>query len=447
MALKNAPAKAESPQAALQEGFKKDLQSITPYLETLLPYKGGVQRFSKMTQLAVLRNPGLLSANKVSLLLALLWCAEKDMEPGVEDGVWLIPFKNKNNDLIVTPVPAYKGLIAKCVQVGAATAVDAWGVYEGDEFFYCYGLEPDLKHEPPKLGDERGELVGCYAIVTLPNGEKKFRVMDRPAVERIRNMSKAWQSHPETGVWKEHEESMFLKTVIKQVLKTVPMKAELRDLLADDGKLEAGESVGALLREAGHELPQELQEGPEGMNNATGTTATAGQAQEEKLDTSAFDDLVAKELEGLPEPEAVARLTHLKENLKITAKNMKKSIPAFKIYAAPYFHPYMNDKQQQMPGFWAAFLDWEIKNYPPAAATAETAGPGAEEAGPETVGAAEGAAAASEKAFADRKKDLTMKVLAKIIPWTDLEIASQDDIKPENIDDLEKKVEAWKKKK
>jgi len=210
---KNLPT-TKSPQDALQVAFKQDLANITPYLESLLG-KGRVGRFQRMAQLAVLRDQNLLQATKKSLLLAILWCAQKNLEPGVEDGAWLIPFKVRGV-LTVTPIPGYKGLVARAIEVGAALSVDPVAVYEHDDFYYCFGMEPDLRHVPPKLGDDRGELIGAYVTITLPNGEKKFKVMDRQQIEKHRNAGAAWRNAPDSGPWHDWEEAMFLKTVIKQ---------------------------------------------------------------------------------------------------------------------------------------------------------------------------------------------------------------------------------------
>ena len=451
MALKNAPAKTSASEQ-LMTVFKKDLTDIGHYLETMLP-KGVVPRFVRMAQLAVLRDPKLLECSKKSLLLALLWCAARNMEPGVEDGVWLIPFKG-----IVTPIPGYKGLINKAVEIGAAKSVDAYAVYEHDDFYYCYGLEPRLDHTPPKLGDDRGELMGAYAIVVLPDGEKKFRVMDRPALEKVRNSSAAWKAAPNTGPWEDWFEAQCLKTVIKHTLKTVPMKPDLRELLSDDGRIEAGAGVAALLNEAGAELPEDLQGAEEpGAGEEPGA---------KKADTSAFDLLVKKEMEGLDEMTATLRMEHLKDNLGISAKNTKKTIPQFKEFAANYFHPYLGKDNEQKPGFWKTFLAWEADKYPTAspeaaaeAGTGAGKGTGAGEA-PGGTGPGEGAGEGTgpgegeedpfgpkkeepQPIFADRKKALVMKILGKPIPLAELGISSLDvDITPENFDEISGKVEA-----
>ena len=105
---------------ALVADYRKGVDGIKSYFEALLPHKGALERFIQLSYLAVTRNPDLLSCNRRSLLLALLWCAQKDLEVGVDDGAWLVPFKT-----LVVPVPAYKGLIKKAVETESARDVDA----------------------------------------------------------------------------------------------------------------------------------------------------------------------------------------------------------------------------------------------------------------------------------------------------------------------------------
>ena len=434
---KNLPATKQTPQDALMEAFKVDLTNITPYLISLLG-KDKVGRFQRMAQLAVLRNPDLLLATKKSLLLALLWCAQKNLEPGVEDGCWLIPFKVKGV-LTVTPIPGYKGLLNRAVEIGAALSVDPVGVYENDDFYYCFGLEPDLRHIPPKLGTERGALIGAYVTITLPNGEKKFRVMDREQIEKSRNAGAAWRNAPESGPWKEWEEAMLLKTVIKQGLKTVPMAADLRDLLSEDGMIEAGASVaalaGAAAAETGKELPDDLKGSDEELEMAQEKLAAT------KADTSEFDALVAKEIEWLPEDVARARMIHLDENIKLVAKSLKKTVPMAKnfIFEQGWFYPYKNSKQEPREGFWKTFLAWEAHpDRPWFDGGSEPTKAGKEENGAAAI-PPEG-----KLSFEDRKKTLVMAILKPPIPLADLELANLgEDITEENIGDIEVRVQAW----
>ena len=271
---------ASSARDLMVQGFRTDLEKISHHLKRLLPFEGAVQKFEELTELAILRDMNLLQCDRLSLLKAIIWCAQKDMEPGVDDGVWLIPFKG-----IVTPIPAYKGLIKKAVQTESVLDVQPFPVFFGDTFEYGYGLSPFIDHKPPKLGNPRGELIGVYVVITMPDGSKRFWVMDRPDVEKIRNASAAYKAKPNEGPWHDWFEAMAMKTVIKQGLKYIPIKPPLRDLLYDDSKLEAGETVTTLLRTSGVAL-EDL-----GGEEASG-------APEPEPDTSAFDKLVAEKLQS-----------------------------------------------------------------------------------------------------------------------------------------------------
>ena len=240
------------PKSVMISNFRPDLESIAPYIQRLLPWKGGMERFVQMTELAVRRNFDLLTCNRNSFLLSLIWCAQKNLEPGVDDGCWLIPFKG-----IVTPVPAYKGLIKVAVETGSVLDVQPYLVYEGDKFEYGLGLTPFLNHQPPKLGLDRGALIGAYVVFTMPDGSKRFAPpMDRPSIEKIRESSPAYRGDPKGSIWVKWEEAMFLKTVIKQGFKYIPVKSALRDLLYDDGQIEAGTKVSLLLHQSDPGLPE-----------------------------------------------------------------------------------------------------------------------------------------------------------------------------------------------
>src|SRR5208337_4246225 len=187
----------QTPQDAMLAAFQEDMAQIVPYLQSLLPWKGAVERFVKMTRMAVMRNPDLLKCNRKSLFLSLLWCAEKSLEPGVEDGVWLIPFKG-----VVQPITAYKGLIKRAIDTESVKDVQPYAIYQNDEFEYTLGTDPQIVHKPPKIGLERGDLIGAYLVVTMPDGDKRFSPpLDKASIEKARNAGAAWKAKPGTGPW------------------------------------------------------------------------------------------------------------------------------------------------------------------------------------------------------------------------------------------------------
>ena len=350
-----------NPKAVMIANFKPDLESIAPYIQRLLPWKGGMERFVQMTELAVRRNFDLLTCNRNSFLLSLIWCAQKNLEPGVDDGCWLIPFKG-----VVTPVPAYKGLIKVAVETGSVLDVQPYLVYEGDRFEYGLGLTPFLNHQPPKLGLDRGALIGAYVVFTMPDGTKRFAPpMDRPSIEKIRESSPSYRSDPKGSVWAKWEEAMFLKTVIKQGFKYIPVKAALRDLIYDDGQIEAGAKVSLLLHQSDPGLPELEEEEPKGKQAPPA----------EKLDTSAFDK-ATKKLKW--DKETMARLEQW-----LTATATAANTNTGKVITADMVKISCGNKFEE---FLAKFKEWQDINFPPAGgAKGQGPGPGPEAAGPDTT--------------------------------------------------------------
>ena len=440
------------------QDFRNDMGKVTHYIEKLLPFKGGVQKFVEMANLAILRDMSLLTCNRKSLLLAILWCAQQNLEPGVEDGAWLIPFKG-----IVVPVPAYKGLIKRAAETESVHDVQPFPVFANDTFEYGLGLNPYIDHKPPKLGAARGELIGVYVIITMPDMSKRFWVMDRADVEAIRNSSAAYKAKPNEGPWHDWFDKMAMKTVIKQGLKYIPVKAPLRDLLYDDNKLEAGESVATLLRQSGAELDDLAGEDPPGAS---------GEVPEP--DTSAFDDLVAEKNLGAVQKK------HLETFLKETAaaqKKVKVTVAQLKAMSAGTIEK-DGQKVSRFPNFWAAFEQWEGAKFPKAkeekkeapATTATTGKPEGETAAKsnEPVHEAEivdeGEApsgeedpwtaqerpfSSQERTFEQKQGDIWNIVIQKAIPLKDLmdkvAVKNMADITLENLDSVNAFVTSWEK--
>jgi len=95
----------------------------------------------------------------------------------------------------------------------------------------------------------------------VSDGSERFHLMNRGDLEKNRNSSAAWKAAPNTGPWHDWEEAMFLKTVIKQGFRAIPLKSLLRELLRDDSRLEVGATIESLLAETGQELPDNLGRG------------------------------------------------------------------------------------------------------------------------------------------------------------------------------------------
>ena len=445
---------------ALVQFVKSDLESIAPYIERLLPWKGGLERFVQMTELAIRRNFDLLSCNRNSFLLSLLWCAQKNLEPGVDDGCWLIPFKQ-----VVTPVPAYKGLIKVAVETGSVLDAQPYCIYQADTFEYTLGLNPTLTHIPAKFGSDRGKLIGAYVVFTMPDGTKRFAPpMDRPSIEKVRGSSAAYRSNSKSGPWVEWEEAMFLKTAIKQGFKYIPVKAALRDLIYDDNQLETGTRIDLLLRQSGTEMPELLEEEPPPQ---VGTKAQS-EPDSKTIDFSklknfaAFAALWGPKIQDLHPDDQETRTRHLDLYLN---KNTQAAAKQHKMPPAKAAEKVLDHFIARFEEIWGKFLTWENmpehpwnqeqadKNRPWVDPKATVTEPGAE-AGPaekaeaETSGEDEGPATEgegqAEEPFEARKNRVWGLVVKKYGSTKDMKanvgIARSADITEDNVDEIEEKV-------
>jgi RecT family len=122
------------------------------------------------------------------------------------------------------------GVRKRMRNTGEVFSADAHVVCRKDTFRYSLGDEPFIHHEPPPLGEERGEIIGAYAIIKLKNGEILRDVMDKNRIEQARKASRA----PNGSMWRDFYDEGACKTVLKHCAKSAPQAAELERLLQRD---------------------------------------------------------------------------------------------------------------------------------------------------------------------------------------------------------------------
>lgn len=123
----------------------------------------------------------------------------------------------------------YKGDIELVLGSGAARAVDAQAVYEGDFFEYELGDTPYVKHRPV-LGAKRGKLIAAYCVAWL-NGVgtlKKITVMALDQIEKIRAKSRSWSPSKVA----ECPDWYAIKTAVHRNCKALPKNPRLAKVLA-----------------------------------------------------------------------------------------------------------------------------------------------------------------------------------------------------------------------
>lgn len=124
----------------------------------------------------------------------------------------------------------YRGLIDLVRRSGQVSTIEAREVHENDEFDFSYGLNDTLHHKP-KLGD-RGAVIAYYAIAKMKDGGYNFMVMSKEEVEKHRDKHAKAKNF---GPWKDEFDAMSKKTVLRQLIKYLPISIEYLSHDEQDG--------------------------------------------------------------------------------------------------------------------------------------------------------------------------------------------------------------------
>lgn len=228
-------------------------------IDKLIPKKLNAERLLKVAQVAATTTPELAECDVASLIGAIGQCAQMGLEPNTVLGhAYLIPFNTKRKDKAgnvrkvksVQVIIGYKGLIDLARRSGQIISIAAHEVCEKDEFELVYGLDEKLNHIPAM--EERGGVIGFYAIAKLKDGGHAFEFMSQYQIDQVRDgKSSAWKDEWDNGrptgkkikaksPWWDNPVEMGRKTVIRRLAKYLPLSVEFQTAAALDGMAEGG---------------------------------------------------------------------------------------------------------------------------------------------------------------------------------------------------------------
>lgn len=207
-----------------------------------LPGNVTPERFVRVAVTAIQQQPDLIATRKESLFASIVKCAQDGLLPDGREAA-LVKF---GNDC------AYLPMVGGLRKVAAKHGItlNAFVVYANDEFDYTLGEAPHVHHKPPRLGDERGEPIGAYAVATYQDAAMVCppEVMSKDEIEKVRNVSRAKGAGP----WSQWWDQMARKTVARRLFKQLPLGdldeqatriIEAVDNDADLAKLDTGLTV------------------------------------------------------------------------------------------------------------------------------------------------------------------------------------------------------------
>lgn len=248
------------------------VQSMQKQFEIALPKHINSERFVRIAITSIRQNPKLAKCSQESLLGALMTSAQLGLEPGILGQAYLIPYKDNVQFQI-----GYKGMIELLRRSGQLSDIYACEIHKNDDFQITLGLHRDIKHNI-NFNEDRGEVVGYYAVAVLKDGANSFEFMTKKQVEEHRDK---FSKKPNDGPWKNDFDEMAKKTVVKKLLKYLPVSVEWLENVSKDEKvltvatssqnsnMDDLEPVELISEETIEEINEETGEIVENNNNVT----------------------------------------------------------------------------------------------------------------------------------------------------------------------------------
>jgi len=150
-----------------------------------------------------------------------------DLSPNMAHA-YLVPFK-KNVQLIVS-ARGYTALLAR-----TGWNIKSFIVTENDEFDYRMDGFEDTITFVKDLDSTDSKFKYAVAMAKSPTGELFVEVMNNSQIEKHRKVSSN-QKDVKSGVWFDWFDEMAKKTVIKKLVKKLPIGEKIADVVAADDK-------------------------------------------------------------------------------------------------------------------------------------------------------------------------------------------------------------------
>lgn len=191
-------------------GLYQTLSKADHNIEAMLPdfMKGQADRLIRRACITFSKTPGLDAITDEHFRRCVIEAAEMGF---AIDGkmVYVVNYKNTYQLQL-----DYKAVVAVAKRMRTIKDIDADVVRENDTFKHGkYGGQSVLEHTFD-ISQPRGEVVGAYCRVFLPDGNWNYEVMTREQLDAVQKRAPA-----QNGPWKTDPDEMRKKTVIRRKLK------------------------------------------------------------------------------------------------------------------------------------------------------------------------------------------------------------------------------------
>jgi recombination protein RecT len=204
------------------------LNNYKAQISQLLPRHISPQKFISVAVTLIAKNESLKKCSSRSLLGALLQASALGLDLTQQLGqASLVPYKNsKTGEFEAEFQIGYRGMVS-LMKDGSEefSHIEAFVVYEDDQFSIDLGLNPNIIHKP-NLNGKRDKLIAVYGVISYKNGIKRFDYMTKEEIMKVRAKSKSKDSTFSPWNDPQSEPEMWKKTLIKRMSKVEKMPTE-----------------------------------------------------------------------------------------------------------------------------------------------------------------------------------------------------------------------------
>lgn len=199
-----------------------------------LPAHVDFDRFERNLANALMREPKMLKCDPrvVFREVAKIAALGLVLDPQLGEAYLIV---DRHSD--VQARVGYRGLLKLAHQSGRVAAISAHDICEQDLCDIDLGTAKRIIHKPNYMAD-RGKPGAYYATVKFKDGADDFEVMSLAEIHAIRDRSDAWRAYKKGLInstpWGTDEGEMAKKTVLRRLLKRVPMSPDLDKALASE---------------------------------------------------------------------------------------------------------------------------------------------------------------------------------------------------------------------
>ena len=212
------------------------LGRVQSQIQQALPSMVDPEQFMRACITTIRLNPDLQKCSPASIIGCAMQTAQLGLAPDAVLGqAYWVPFHNsRTGQKEATFIIGYRGQLELIRRTGQVQSIMAREVYAGDEFELEYGLTEKLVHRPAlNIDPDPANITHIYAVAHMIGGGHAMFVMTKSQVDAIRRRSKASNSGP----WVTDYAAMARKTVIRQLVKYLPLSVEAQRDLARDGTI------------------------------------------------------------------------------------------------------------------------------------------------------------------------------------------------------------------